>query len=449
VRYDRDVNFGGTQGVVVDLEAGTAIDGFGDTDTLINIQRVRGSQFDDILIGSSTQDNVLRGGGGADTFVYLGGNDVIADFQIGLDILDLSRLLLDEADLSAVFASAVDVGGGTRLNFSDGNSLTFAGLSVEQVQGLGPDGRVVNLQTGLSYKTLAGAVDAALAGETLLLKAGIFDESVVIDKELALVGARGWRIEGGQPVIESQTRDSFFNIDTGSFVETFNATGRGGESQILGTLTVASDSVTLDSLFLGGFDRDTSVAPLKWDGEISNFTLTGSLLTGYEASAAPKFTGSAASASGGWLISDNLIGGVVSGTGGAMYLTGLGDPGSASAVAGNVFWRPGAGHLYLESVENLTVEENFFYHGLHAGGANFDGAADLFPDQQGYGYGGGGYGGGGYGNNGSGEIFFGRNFWLEMKGINSDIRILNNDGAFNSGGIQLFARQEVHSSVTS
>jgi hypothetical protein len=76
-----------------------------------------------------------------------------------------------------------------------------------------------------------------------------------------------------------------------------------------------------------------------------------------------------------------------------MYLTGLGDPGSASVVAGNVFWRPGAGHLYLESVENLTVEENFFYHGLHAGGANFDGAADLFPDQQGYGYGGGGYGG--------------------------------------------------------
>jgi hypothetical protein len=143
VRYDRDVNFGGTQGVVVDLEAGTAIDGFGDTDTLINIQRVRGSQFDDILIGSSTQDNVLRGGGGADTFVYLGGNDVIADFQLGLDILDLSRLQLDEADLSAVFASAEDVGGGTRLNFSDGNSLTFAGLSVEQVQGLGPDGRLV------------------------------------------------------------------------------------------------------------------------------------------------------------------------------------------------------------------------------------------------------------------------------------------------------------------
>ena len=67
VRYDRDASRGGTSGVTVNLALGTATDGFGDTDTLISIESVRGSQYDDTLIGDG-EDN---------EFVGLGGNDMI------------------------------------------------------------------------------------------------------------------------------------------------------------------------------------------------------------------------------------------------------------------------------------------------------------------------------------------------------------------------------------
>ena len=67
VRYDRDASGGGTNGVTVNLALGTATDGFGDTDTLISIESVRGSQYGDTLIGDD-QDN---------EFVGLGGNDFI------------------------------------------------------------------------------------------------------------------------------------------------------------------------------------------------------------------------------------------------------------------------------------------------------------------------------------------------------------------------------------
>ncbi|MEP4194382.1 MAG: calcium-binding protein [Aliishimia sp.] len=87
VRYDRDVNFGGSFGVSVDLGAGTATDGFGDTDTLLNIEDVRGTIFDDLLDGDDA-DNELRGLDGNDTLYGAGGNDILnPGDNTGFDLL--------------------------------------------------------------------------------------------------------------------------------------------------------------------------------------------------------------------------------------------------------------------------------------------------------------------------------------------------------------------------
>ncbi|MBT8002152.1 MAG: hypothetical protein HN578_04450, partial [Rhodospirillales bacterium] len=75
VRYDQDASKGGTLGVSVDLAAGTATDGFGDTDTLINIEQAQGTEFADTLIGSSGT-NRLRGNAGND---FIDGGDGLAD----------------------------------------------------------------------------------------------------------------------------------------------------------------------------------------------------------------------------------------------------------------------------------------------------------------------------------------------------------------------------------
>lgn len=83
VNYDSDYWGGGKFGVVIDLETsivngsilGTARDGFGNRDTLIDIERAYGTSFGDQIIGSSV-NNVLGGAEGRDTLDGAGGWDV-------------------------------------------------------------------------------------------------------------------------------------------------------------------------------------------------------------------------------------------------------------------------------------------------------------------------------------------------------------------------------------
>ena len=76
VSYHRDASRGGTDGVFVDLANGTARDGFGNTDTLKNIEGARGTDERDTFIDNA-KDNFFRGEGGNDIFKLHGGNDFV------------------------------------------------------------------------------------------------------------------------------------------------------------------------------------------------------------------------------------------------------------------------------------------------------------------------------------------------------------------------------------
>ncbi len=76
LRYDRDAQNGGTNGVNVNLATGIAIDGFGNTDTVSGFERVRGTNFNDTLIGDDGR-NQLRGLGGNDFIDGGGGQDQV------------------------------------------------------------------------------------------------------------------------------------------------------------------------------------------------------------------------------------------------------------------------------------------------------------------------------------------------------------------------------------
>jgi hypothetical protein len=178
-----------------------------------------------------------------------------------------------------------------------------------------------------------------------------------------------------------------------------------------------------------------------------------------------------------------MIGGVSGGVGGSLNLSNI----TQGSVAENVFFRPAAAHMYLTDSKLVTVHNNFFYHGTHADGANFDNslakfqaAADKgwgyvgFNGDAGYGYGGygfgygygandatftkmgtygsyGGYGPSGYlptgygldayGGGGAKQadyLFYGRNYIAEVKGDSDYINFSGNWGAYNSGGIQFW-----------
>ena len=73
-------------GVTVNLTTGTAADGYGGTDTLSNIENVRGSRdFNDVITGN-LQDNKLEGLGGNDNLSGGDGNDLLIG-GLGNDLL--------------------------------------------------------------------------------------------------------------------------------------------------------------------------------------------------------------------------------------------------------------------------------------------------------------------------------------------------------------------------
>jgi Ca2+-binding RTX toxin-like protein len=85
VDYSHDVEAGATHGVIVnllgngsqgELPADTAIDGFGDTDSVPNVPNVIGTQFDDIIYGGE-HANVLSGLAGDDLILGGAANDVV------------------------------------------------------------------------------------------------------------------------------------------------------------------------------------------------------------------------------------------------------------------------------------------------------------------------------------------------------------------------------------
>ncbi|TBN37754.1 calcium-binding protein [Paracoccus subflavus] len=89
VRYGDDYWQGGRQGIVVDLETsniggvirGTIRDGFGNRDTVINIERVNGTRYNDVFVGSSER-NAFVGAEGRDVFNGMGSRDAIS-FDVG------------------------------------------------------------------------------------------------------------------------------------------------------------------------------------------------------------------------------------------------------------------------------------------------------------------------------------------------------------------------------
>jgi Ca2+-binding RTX toxin-like protein/methionine-rich copper-binding protein CopC len=87
-------------GVVVDLLAGTAQDGTGGTDTLINIENVYATNYNDSIVGSDGA-NVLEGLSGNDTLEGRGGNDTID----GGEGADTARFTGNRNDYALTYAA--------------------------------------------------------------------------------------------------------------------------------------------------------------------------------------------------------------------------------------------------------------------------------------------------------------------------------------------------------
>ncbi|MBG0744643.1 MAG: cadherin domain-containing protein, partial [Cylindrospermopsis raciborskii KL1] len=346
-------------------------------------------------------------------------NSVILTFQ------PLTTSSTDKSFITIPFVTTGAFDGQAMVNFiarSANPSLSVDAISSVVINNQTP--AILEVGPGRTYTTIQAAINAASNGDVIRVLSGIYNENLTINKSITL--------EGPNKGIKPTTPD--INLNGG--IQVNQGYRSNVEAWIKGTITVAADGVTID-----GFRLRNENGPLQWDGTPDNFKLLNNYVTGYNADKGPRFgdanSNNPTEVVRGWQIDGNYIGGLLGGggTGGSMYLAGLGN----SSIDNNTFWRPRAAHLYLASLTNVTIKGNKFYHGLHAGGANYDGFNQFFSGSGygGYGYGGYGYGGyGGYGGSYGGG--YGRNYWLELKGTNDGVNIVENSGEYNSGGIQLY-----------
>ncbi|MET3927840.1 calcium-binding protein [Devosia sp. 2618] len=123
----------GGKGIRVDTATGKIIDTFGNTDTIINIEGIKGSRYADVFNGSAGND-YFEGLAGADTFDGKKGSDQV-DYQFEQDYGGKQGVIVN---LSAALISA-DIGKGLKtvksLTAIDGFGTVDKFVSIEDISG--------------------------------------------------------------------------------------------------------------------------------------------------------------------------------------------------------------------------------------------------------------------------------------------------------------------------
>ncbi len=204
VRYDRDAEWGGRRGIVVDLETsfangsirGTIRDGFGNVDTVIDIERVIGTRFNDVFVGSRV-DNVFRGGEGRDSY----------NGEAGFDTVDFGRYFGASGPTSGIRVNLTLASGQIQ---NDGFGNVENATSIEAIWG-----------TGLGDSVRGGA-----ASEEMYLAKG----------RDTMTGG------GGSDTFVWESRSEF---GQGDVITDFAATGPGADKLAFYTPDIAGMSATL------------------------------------------------------------------------------------------------------------------------------------------------------------------------------------------------------------
>ncbi|VEJ54444.1 beta strand repeat-containing protein [Pragia fontium] len=219
VSYEHDI-----AGVHVDLSTGVAQNGFGGTDTLINIQQIIGSSFNDVLL-SGRGYSYIRGGGGNDTLIINGDMASRAILEGGLG---------DDMFIAGNGVNKFIGGGGfDKVDYSQARSGIDANLKTGQVydNGFG----------GMDTLEEISAIIGTQFADRFILGNGNHHISAGGGDDTIIAGSGNNHIDGGSGfnTVDYSAAVSAINVDLLSGVASSN--GFGGQdnltnvNQIIGT----------------------------------------------------------------------------------------------------------------------------------------------------------------------------------------------------------------------
>ena len=212
---------------------------------------------DDLLTGGSG-DDVLNGGEGSDT---LSGG-------LGFDVAQFSG---NAADFTVDFAA----GTVTDNNAGDGDEGADAVSGVERLDFA--DSSVLFVGGGSEFLSIQEAVDAASAGDTIIVAAGDYAENVSIDKALTIVGAGS---DGTGSNIAPAAGNAFtVTVNDAAAAVTISGFRMDGGGTAQNGVVADGDSATLLSLTI----EDSHIFDFMSNGvAVSDFDDTRTILTTIE-----------------------------------------------------------------------------------------------------------------------------------------------------------------------
>ena len=278
-------------------------------------RRINGTGNGDAnVITGNGGDNILTGGGGADTLIG----------DLGTDTAQYTAAIT-----SAMVASD---GAGHFIVTTGGAEGTDTLSGIEKIDDAGT-ANILLVGNG-GYATIQAAIDAAVAGDTIMLAAGTYDEDIVLDRAVTILGANHGVAGTGTRGLESVITGGFEITGAGAVIDGVRITGGALAFGSLDAIHVSADNVTItNSVLQGAGVADTFALETEAGAGITGLVISNNLIAGWNDGVSLQ-QGTEATITGNTL--QDMVGL-------ALRLDG---PAATTSVTGNFFLNnPGTGHI--------------------------------------------------------------------------------------------------------
>ena len=213
-------------------------------------------------ITGNSGDNILTGAGGADTLIGGGG--------------------IDTAQYTAAITAAMVAsdGAGHFIVTTGGAEGTDTLSGIEKIHGAGTASILLVGNGG--FATIQAAINAATAGDTIMLAAGTYNENIVLDRAVTILGANHGVTGTGTRGLESVITGGFEITGAGAVIDGVKITGGAPAFGSTDAIHVSADSVTItNSVLQGAGAADTFGLETENGAGITGLIISNNLIDGW------------------------------------------------------------------------------------------------------------------------------------------------------------------------